>query len=254
MTKNLEQDDRDILTFRPDIVFVEPEGQEGEITPIQDPIPFEDIQNERQRLRQFAKAVNTMAAAIQARADQRAKNLVIKLDPNADADAIQAMLRRFPGAPRDEITYEQYRQVREDIRRKGEAVGRQAIIQPQEVQQARDSLNTYVPGGYGTTLANTGGLRPELDTRAQIIPPINIEELQIDLICILLNFIWKNFIKPFIINAGGPIVGTAFRALPDQLCDPGGGIEIPGLFILGNNVPDLLTGKVARQAAQAAGI
>jgi len=244
MVKRLDQTDRGILTFRPNIAFVEPDAQDGVIDAVEERLPFEDVQDGRQQLKQFAKAVNVMAAAIQARADERAKNLVIKLDRNVDADTCQAMLRKFPDAPCDEITYDQYRQVKADIRDKGIAVGRQGIIQPDEVQKARDELNTFIPGGFGTDLANNGGLRPELDERATIIPAVNVEEVQISLICILVNFIWKNFIKIII-----PLPG-----LPDKLCDPGADIEIPGLFILGDPASDLLTGKVADQASEEAGI
>ncbi len=248
----LDAASRDILNFRPNISFVEPDSEPGIIDPVLEQLSFEDLQESRGRIKRFANAVNIMAAAIQARADERASGLVIKLDPNVDQEAIQAMRRKFPDLDPTVIPYSVYRSVKGDIRSKGIAIGRQGIIQPDEIQKARDTLGTFIPGGFGTELANTGGLRPELDPRAQIIPPINVEQMQIDLICILVNFIWKNFVKPAM--TGLPIIGGAVLALPDKICDPGGDIEIPGLFILGEAPDDLLTGKIAKAAAEEAGL
>lgn len=254
----LDTKSRDILSFRPNIIFVEPDSEPGSINPVSDErLTFEDLQKSRDRIKQFAKAINVMAAAIQARADERAKGMVIKLDPDVDQDAIQAMRRKFPDKDPTIIPYNIYRSVKNDIRNKGIEIGRQGIIQPEEVQKARDELNAsgshFIPGGFGTDLANNGGLRPELDSRVQIIPPINIEQMQIDLICILVNFIWKNFVKPTMSGLPFP-VGGAMQALPDKLCDPGGGIEIPGLFVLGEKPDDLLTGKIAAEAIKEAGL
>lgn len=255
MAKRLDSVDRGILQFRPNIIFVEPDAEPGVIDPVSDDrLPFEDLQVHRARIKQFAKAVNTMAAAVQARADERAKDLIIKLDRKADQDAIQAMRRKFPDADPYAITYDQYRAVKDSIRQKGIEIGRQGIVQPDEVQKARDELETFIPGGFGTELAETGGLRPELDTRVQIIPPIDLEEMQINLICILVNFIWKNFLKPFIVTNAGIPVGLAFKALPDQICDPGADIAIPGLFILGQEPDDLLTGVLAAEKTIEAGL
>lgn len=252
MVKRLDETDRGILTFRPNIAFIEPDQEEGVIEGVDTP-RLEDVQADRDRIRSLANAVNVMAAAIQARADQRA-DMVVLLDPVADQETIQAMRRKFPDADPNQITYDQYRQVRGDIRNKGIELGAQPLVTPAEVELARNELNTYVPGRYNTAEARTGGLRPELDNKAQIIAPVNIEEMQINLICILVNFIWKNFIKKIIVNAAGIPVGLAFKALPDQICDPGSPIAIPGLFILGDPLDDLLTGAVAQTAAEEAGI
>jgi len=259
MVKRLDPFDRDILEFRPSIGFIEPDTEEQVIEAQEDPLQFEDVQEGRRRVRQLAQAVNTMAAAVQARADQRASTLVINLDTNVDQETIQAMRRKFPESDPTNITYQQYRQVRDDIRNRGLEAGRQSIIQAEEVAQSRDDINTFIPGGFGTDQANTGGLRPELDNRSTIIPPLNLESLQIDLICILVNFAWKNFIKPGIQTAAlaslvGGIVAGIIEAVPDQLCDPGGGIEIPGLLILGDQPDDLLTGKVAAEQAAEVGL
>lgn len=249
MTCKLDNEDRGILTFRPNIAFVEPDQQPGVIDGIDYP-QFEDVQAGRQRIKKLAEAVNKLATATQARVDQRAKGIVIELNRDADQDAIQAMRRRFPDDDPTKITYEQYRACRNGVIGKGVSIGDQAVVSADQVKSARDTLSTgrFAPGGYGTKEAENGGLRPENDGQGQIIPPINIEEVQINLICILVNFIWKNFIKKIIVNSAGIPVGLAFKALPDQICDPGADIQIPGLLILGDEPDDLLSGKVATQA------
>jgi hypothetical protein len=241
MVKRLDQNDRDILQFRPNIEFVEPDAQPGTIEG-EDVLPLEEILQERANLKKFAKAVNVMAAAVQARADERAKTLVIKLDPNVDIDAVQAMRRKFPDQDPTEIPYATYRSVRNDIRNKGIEIGRQAIIQPEEVRLARDELDSFIPGDFGTELANTGGLRPELDERAQVLSPINHTELQINLICMFVNFIWKTFIKKVFDAAKIPVANVSIGdLLPNKLCNPGSEISVPGLAIVDQDESPLLS-------------
>lgn len=258
MTKILDEEDRDLLEFRPRIEFVEPPAERGVITPQAIPIQLEDIQAERQRVKQMARAVEVLATATQARLDDKAKNLTIRLDRLADQDAIQAMRRHFPGQDPNVITYEQWRKCQDEIRARGLEIARQALFTPEEIRAAGDAAQSgnFAIGGYGTLETNSGALRPEVDRRSIIIPPINIEEMQIDLICILVNFIWKNFIKPIFrgIAIPPPFGPSIADLLPDQLCDPGIDLDIPGLFILGNRVPDLLLGKTALEAARDAGI
>ena len=263
MVKRLEETDRDILEFRPSIDFVEPDAEEGVIQPQDDRLQLEDIESERDSVKRLATAVNALATATQARIDDKAKNMIIKLDRNVDQDAIQAMRRKFPDANPLEITYDQYRKVKEDIRNAGRAVGLQGSVSPSEISAARDqaaaagtNAGTNL-GGFGTDDARFGLLRPELDARSQVIQPLDIEKLQISLICILVNFIWKNFIrvifKPIAIPP--PFGPSLADLLPKRLCNPGSNIEIPGLFLLGDNkIPDLLSGKAADKAKQDAGL
>jgi hypothetical protein len=215
-------------------------------------LQLEDVEAGKQKLKALAQSVNVLAAAIQARADERAKDMTIVLDPLVDQDAIQAMRRHFPDNTATVITFDQYKSCKEEVRLTGEEIGKQFIVTSQDVQDKRDEVTAgglqaqTQLGGFNTPEAKTGGLRPELNRRNFVIPPIDIERLQIDLICILVNFIWKNFLKPLIVNASPP-VSWAFKALPDQVCNPGGNIQIPDLFVLGDEPPDILTGKNAPQ-------
>ena len=132
--------------------------------------------------------------------------------------------------------------------RGGGSGGTDGAVQPTGIGAVGSSL--YVPGGYNKDGAESGTLRPELNKEGYVIEPLDIQQVQIDFICILVNYIWKEFIKPSMI--GLPVVGLAIQALPDQLCDPGFDGDIPGLYILGQEPDDLLTGKVAAAVGQAA--
>lgn len=248
MVKRLDSNDRDILQFRPNIDHVEPEALPQTITPqTPDTLQLEDVEDRLDRIRRLANAVDLLAAGVQARADEKAKDMVITLDPNVDYETIQAMRRKFPEADPTQITYAQYREAKDDIRDYGLEVGRQAIVTPDQVASERDRQNTNQLGGFGTEEARTGALRPELQNNVRIIQPLNVEKFQIDMICILVNFIWKNFIKPIFkpisLPPGVPFAPSLADLLPDTLCDPGIPYELPGLFILGNDVPELLKGE-----------
>jgi len=200
MAKRLDDESRELLAYRPDIKFIEPEVMPGEIEPIEVPVQLEEIEIERQKVRQLAKAVNVLATAIQARADERAKGMVIELDPKVDAQAVAAMRRKFPDDDPTKITFEQYRSCKEDMRKRGEEIGKQASISPEQVDRATEPDATNV--------------RPELDKNSQIIEPLDIPKFQDIVTKILANDLWEKFI----LDALKPIPG-AKSVLPDKLCE-----------------------------------
>jgi hypothetical protein len=177
------------------------------------------------------------------------------INPNATKNSNDKVTSTDPYV----ITYAQYRKCRDHLREHARKVGQQVII-PQsaidKVQADADAAKNNKPssaaskmGGNDTEAANNGGLRPELDSSSQIIANIDIETVQIKLICILVNFIWKNFIlKAFDFSIAGVSI-TDY--LPSKLCDAGAKIEIPDLFLLGDKkIPDILSGKKAVEAAK----
>lgn len=254
MARNLDPTSRGIIEFRPNIAFVEPEVVSPPIDPVDEPqveeAPVEQI-------KQLANAVDVLAAAIQARVDDKAKDMVIDVDPDVDIGVVQAMERHFPDNNPLEITYDQYKECKDNLLAMGEEIGKQAIIAPEEVALVKDdaikanknesSLVAAQMGGFGTPDAARGNLRPEVQKRGQIIKPLDIKKLQLSLICILVNFIWKNFILKALDKAdppGLPSLGSIVRkAVGEKLCDPGGKIKIPDLFILGDKLPAILKGK-----------
>lgn len=236
MPKKMDEDSRGVLSYRPNIKFIEPEVEAQDPTPVEEPAPeIEDIVQKRHEVKQLAKAVNALATALQAKADIRAKNMIIRLDPKVDAAAVQAIRRMYPDADPLSISYPQYKACKENMREMGEAIGKKALITADEVAAAipQSQPGSSQPnkqnqfGGWNTESAKNGYLRPEVNERLQIIPPLDISELQDVLLKILVNFLWKNFIKPII----------PLPLLPDTLVsvDPkvtnsmvSSGISVPG--------------------------
>lgn len=233
MSKRLDRTDRDILAFRPNIRYIEPDQQPGEIDPITpDSTQLETIQAERARLKQLAKAINALATATQAKADEKAKGMAIKLDPKVDATVIAAMKRMYPDDDPTQITYDQYRECKERMIDKGRELGQKVLTTEEDVLAAAASMNRETAaqmGGYGTTDARDGGLRPELDTKAQIIEPLDMDEFQDFLIRILVNFIWKNFIRPIL-----PLPpGIGLMMVPEQIASYPNGMTTGDLVSMG---------------------
>jgi len=286
------------------------------VTPVTEDLPqLEDFLDKLRKTMKLAQAADILATFMQARADEKAKNMVINLDSKVDSAVIQAMTRRFPGTDPTRITYQQYRDCKDKMREAGQQIARKANVTPDQINNLREDAVNMLGGGtvrdsgvntgsdstdstsaggsttgsssttgtdssgtgtdsgingitraagrrageqqsgsgtakgtgYGLTIggfdteaAKTGGLRPELDTNMQIIEPLDLAEMQFSLICILVNFIWKNFIlKAFDFK----IVGKSIiDFLPKKLCKAGN-IEAPDLILLGGKIPDLFTQK-----------
>lgn len=196
----------EILNSRPQFGFVAPVGVGIELPPTPPLFRQLDPNEQRERLRVTAKALNILATAVQARADKRS-NLTIKLDPLVDAEAIQAIRRKFPDADPTKISYDQYKASRDVIRKLGEENGRKPL---------RDrSGDVSEPNfGIGTEAARDGTLlRPELNSNARVIEPLNIFDYQDFVIRVIINFMWKYFIKP---NLPLP-PGVGLLLIPDQI-------------------------------------
>ena len=250
MVKKLDQDSRDLLSYRPDIMFIEPEAEEQEIEAVVSPTQIEDIQQKRQEVKQLAKAVNALATTLQARADERAKGMYIHLDPKVDAAAVQAMKRLYPNDDPTKITYDQYKQCKERMRENGEAIGKKVIITTEDIIAARDQAAAIAAindeeaakgaynqlGGWNTDEARTGMLRPEVNTKLQVVEPLDMAEVQDILLKILANFLWKYFIRPQIpLPPGTP-------GLPERLVDVDMAV-VNSLLAAGIDVPGYKKGK-----------
>lgn len=245
MAKEFDDKSRDILRFRPNIGFVEPDQEDQEIDPIEEGPQLEDLLEERKQVRQLAEAVNTLATAVQARVDDKAKEVSIKLDKDVDAQVVQCMRTCYPDDDPYQITYAQYRSCKDKLRQFGIDTAKKTTLDNDALQKARDQASNSNQGiigrspqigGYNTEDSRNGGLRPELQNVNKIIDPVNMEEFQINMICILVNFIWKNFMMP-VFNAAGipqPIGISIGDLLPKKLCDPGiPGPGPPGFLLLG---------------------
>jgi len=251
MGKRLNDKSRDILAYRPKINFVEPDIEPGEILAKEEPPQREEISNTREKVKGLAKAVNTLATAVQARVDQKAKDMIIQLDPVTDAAVVQSVKRMYghePGMNPNQITYTQYKECKERMRKKGEELGARMKITEEDLAEARNKISAptgavtasitegYLPniknpfvqfGGANTPAASNGGLRPELNKKAMIIDPIDMDVLQSYLVRIFVNAIWEKFIRPVFPDFVKDI-------LPEELAEiPADGFSAEELVALG---------------------
>lgn len=215
--------DKDILKFKPTIEFVEPEQEPVTPNPIK--LPEEDntpqeVADRRNKIKKMADAVNKLASAVQNRIDDKAKNQIIRLDSNVDAQVMMSMMRTYPDADPNVITYDQYRNCKENLLEFGKKTAQKVVIDPDEVDKLRDEMlqdtfktSAFNIGGLGTVESTDGRLRPELDPNANIIEPMDFNEFQNELLKILANALWSKFLKPNLV----PVLGAAVLLLPDEL-------------------------------------
>ena len=212
MADKLDPNSRGILNFRPDLSYDSPDVENVDAKPVGRLIPVSENINEFFTARNLAKSVDTLASAIQARADQKAVGFIIKLDPKVDASAVQSMRRLYPDANPLEITYEQYQSCKENQLAHGESIAEKNAM---NLDAAMDQLSG---GGadplYDTSLsglisddAMKGNLRPEVNADNHLVDPIDVDEFSADLLEILVDSMWSKFFKPKL-----PIPG-----LPDSI-------------------------------------
>lgn len=213
---HLDRRSKNILNYRPNIAYVEPPTQELPPPSIPFGLQPQDAEARVQKVKSLADAVNVLATAVQAKVDTKAANIVIKLDPIVDAATISAMQRAFPDADPNSISYDQYRAAKDQIRLYADKVAQKPHVSPDAIAAAKQQLNagTTQIGGWGTPEAANGLLRPELEPLAQVVEPLDVNKFQNYLIRILVNFIWKHFIRP-ILKAAIPLGGG--NLLPKQL-------------------------------------
>lgn len=215
---NIDSKSKKVLKFRPKIEFVEPEQEPASPNPIQkEPLEptLAELTAQRQRIKKLADAINLLAAAVQVKIDDKAKDQIVVLDRNVDAATIASLRRTYPNASVfNQITYDQYRRCRESIASYGRSVGLKAIISQKDIDDARADLEkgNFNVGGVFDEAARNGGLRPDLDKRAQIIEPLDLDKFQNELIKILVNYIWKNFLRPIL-----ALIPFAAAILPQEL-------------------------------------
>jgi hypothetical protein len=212
---DIDSKSRDILNFRPNISFVEPDQQEVPIDLPPDPVTLKEVSDRRKRISDFAKAINQLATAVQLKIDNKCADQIIVLDSRVDNPIIQALKRTYPyGNISDRITYDQYKQCRDNLRNYADQVALKPVITDDDVTKAQNDINkgNYNIGGIGTDAASNGGLRPELDERNQLVEPVDMDDLQLKLIKMLVNFIWKLAFLPLLKPL--PIVGSF---MPDVL-------------------------------------
>lgn len=207
MPKEIDSQSRSILNFRPVIDFVEPAVEAATPNPVAAPPPIIDdiVEAEKVRVELFnlAESVDVLATALQARIDLKAKDMAIKLDPLVDSLVIDAINRAYPDLESGAITYDMYKQCRENMRLYADAQAAKNNVSQEDIAAAAQDPNG-IASIFNSAAAKDGSLRPERMPKAQLIDPIDLSKFQISLIKILANFIWQMFvIKAFDISVAG---------------------------------------------------
>jgi hypothetical protein len=100
---------------------------------------------------------------------------------------------------------------------------------------------------YGSKKSKRGGLRPELDELNTVIDAIDLDEFQKCMIKILVNYIWKKFIRPVLFVVLNGMIPFSGFALPKKITKCGKGFKVKEL--LSKGAPVLGEKKPKKQKA-----
>jgi len=164
--------ERDILTFRPDIDYEEPEVDIYSDEPLDDQIStLEDARKAVGDLKTSYKAIEKLADQAQKRVDKRVGDYVVNLDSKTDALVIAAIKRSFPEAKDPtKITFEMYKQC---LARTNTSEMPQVTTKDLLAAQQNPLKTDF--SGYG---APPGLNRPEISSPAKIVEPLDMGEFQ----------------------------------------------------------------------------
>ncbi len=161
---------RNILNFRPKINFIEP-AQIPDIPPaaIEAPVTLEVLKVGLDSAIDEYKNIAQLADAAQLRIDERSKGLIINLDLSQDAIIINAVQRHFNDTSKTTISYDDYKNCIESIRK--DSLSRVFTTSPQDVLAANNDPFRTSFGGIGKA---PGMARPELYNKIQAIKPLDL--------------------------------------------------------------------------------
>jgi hypothetical protein len=220
MTKKIDKEDQGILNYRPKIRYIEPkfdgpppEGLPERLSPQKEDDKFKIIDN-------LAQAGRILAEAVQAKVDIECDSFYIDLDPIRDKHVIDALRRRFK-IDKPRITYRQYKECREGLSQRGNDVAETLIPDQDEIQRMRANPED-IPIQALSDSAKAGLNRPELTKQGQVIEPIDIEEFQDMLLCMLMNMLWKMFLLKVIRSIIPPPLN---QLIPEEICTPNSGAQ-----------------------------
>jgi hypothetical protein len=248
MTKSVTTSDRNVLNYRPKIAFVEPELKaEVPVTPLPEAVNPVQAQEKWDILDRMAIAGRILAEAFQQKVDDQVGDFYVSLDESFDSAAVDAMKRKYASqldrkqkgvdlgegvdlgdglglgkvAPKSidprKITYQQYKECRENMSNHADEVARNMGPDDDVIKQIRSNptITQISLFGIDSIEGKSGLLRPELDKKGWVIPPLNLPEIQNDLICRLMNLLWKLFIRPILCTLIPPPLN---ELIPDEIC------------------------------------
>lgn len=185
---------RNILNFKPDIHYVEPEQIEDEKLPEPPKAPsLDQLKTDATDLIEEYKAVEAKAEEIQEEINDKAAGLVINLDPNQDAFVIEAVQRHFNDPNKTSITYDDYINCINEVNEAGAAQA--TTVDPNDVAAAATDQYRDAFGSLGMP---SGMARPELAPHAQTIKPLNMGQFKGEQLLKLLDLLTPGINKMII--------------------------------------------------------
>lgn len=175
MSRRIQQDQnfsqqRDILNFKPRINFVEPDQIDDELPVREQPVSLDSVKSDTDQLIADYAQIEDLSNLAQQRIDDRSAGLTIQLDSQADAHIISAVQRHFGDPNKTSITYDDYRECLDHINDQANFT----LVDPAEVQKAsQDQFRT----DFGVFGADSP--RPDLQSEAQSIQPVDLKSFQI---------------------------------------------------------------------------
>lgn len=165
------EDDYDILSFRPEIRFVEPDPEESDEPP-QEVLTIDSFKDRAVAARDNLNAIAKLFDALQDRIDIRGKDFSAKVNPIQDAVVLAAMKRRFPDKDPNNVTYQDYKEALNCLSRS--AVTPPAISAADIAAGKVDPLKT----NFGGLENQNGENRPEISSPLSSIKPIDTDAFQ----------------------------------------------------------------------------
>ncbi|MAE81787.1 MAG: hypothetical protein CMB80_03545 [Flammeovirgaceae bacterium] len=219
MSNKLDYETRDLLEYRPDIQFIEPEVQSEQ--------PPEELYKTHidpqtpvlvaKGTQKFAENIEKIAESVQEEADKLSKGFCITLDRKRDYTAIMAMRRHYPDDDPFKVCYEQYKQCKEHLREiaNGTAGKMLTAVSEETIKKEKAAIGKAFGGGSTnrdlSAIFESIGPRSDMRPSKDLLEPLDIEEFQDLALRQLANMLWKKFIKPVI-----PLPpGISF--LPDEI-------------------------------------
>lgn len=181
--KSLSSKQRNILNFRPNIHFVEPDQVEDTKLPAPEPVQtLDQIKTDVVDLISSYADIQAKSDDIQSQIDDQAKNVVIQLDQKQDSFIIQAIRRHFNDPNKTNISYDDYIFCLKEINDAG--LAQATTVNTDDITSAASDPFRDTFGALGV---QSGMARPELSEHAQVIPPIDMDSFVVNQLEILLE-------------------------------------------------------------------
>lgn len=183
---NSFEDSNAILSYRPNIEFVEPDQVQAE-TVVEAKPTLDEAQKDVEDLVSGFGELARLADILQDKINAKVKSsggVEIKLDPIKDHTVIAAMKRKFPDkADPNTITFDDYLQAISCVQ---DQAPEPVLVSLEDVKAAKEDPYKTDFGGYNNT---NGENRPEISSSANAVAPLDLVEFQKNAILALFSML-----------------------------------------------------------------